>query len=81
MPISIQDLSPVGHNLFLDDESYLSDILSDAEFNGVIGGSGLACVSLISIAETILWSIVVTRSIGGPKEPWKEPESNMTNCY
>jgi hypothetical protein len=64
--IAIQDLRPVGHSLLDDEESYLSNLSSEDEFN-VSGGisptiswvvaSSEACATIAaaSIIATINW--------------------------
>jgi hypothetical protein len=49
--ISVQDLTPSGHELFHDDsESYLNE-LSDYEFLGKIqGGSTPCCLTVVATA-------------------------------
>jgi hypothetical protein len=44
--IAIQDLYPSGHDLFMDDESYLKDLSPDEELS--VSGGGLIVPALIA---------------------------------
>jgi hypothetical protein len=51
MPISIQDLHPTGHELFVDNENYLQDLSPDGELNRITGGTGSPCIVITLVVD------------------------------
>jgi hypothetical protein len=57
--IAIQDLQPLGSDLFADSESYLRE-LSEEEELGLLGGKTSVSGSAVSIVGSAIGSAIVT---------------------
>jgi hypothetical protein len=67
--IAIQDLQPGGHDLFVDDESYLAELSSEEELS-ISGGGPLiswvltvssgVCASVVAVSAVVTLTVAVT---------------------
>jgi hypothetical protein len=71
MPITIQNLHPSGHDLFIDHESYLQD-LSSSEEPGINGGFDQKDIEALG---TIIWASIAmsAEAFSVTKDPASTP--------